>query len=63
MSYAIWDAAVEAGATLTELDRLNNGEFSRAFLAKLVAWYNCRNLIATHTNDAQTKAAKAASKR
>lgn len=57
MSYIIWEAAVSAGANLTELEKLESGGYSRVFLAKLVAWYNSRNLVEMHTNDAQTKAA------
>lgn len=63
MSFAIWQAAVSAGATLDELQKLEDGGYKRAFLAKLVAWYNMRNLIDLHTNDAQNAETKRRSKR
>lgn len=58
MSYKIWEAAVAAGATLDQLEKLEDGGYKHAFLAKLVAWYNMKNLIDVHTNEAQNQAAK-----
>lgn len=55
MSYRVWEAAIAAGATLEELQKLEDGEFSRAFLVKLVAWYNCHGLVELHTEDAKSR--------
>jgi hypothetical protein len=56
MSFRIWEAAIAAGASLDELVRLESGEYSGAFLAKLVAWYNMTNLITIHSEDAKNAA-------
>jgi hypothetical protein len=62
MSYIIWSAAIAAGATLDQLEKLEQGGYSRAFLAKVVAWYNISRLIDLHANDAQNEAIKKATK-
>lgn len=61
--YEVWNAAIEAGATLTELEKLYAGGYSSRFLAKLLAWHRARGLIETHTNDAIQKASEAKIKR
>ena len=55
MTYKVWEAAIAAGATLNELQKLEDGEYTRSFLVKLVAWYNCRNMVELHTEDAKSK--------
>ena len=55
MTYRVWEAAIAAGATLEELQKLEDGRYSRAFLIKLVAWYNCRSMVDLHTEDAKSR--------
>jgi hypothetical protein len=63
MSYRIWEAAIAAGATLDELAKLEEGKYKRAFLTKLVAWYNMNTLIEVHTDEAKSSAMKRRAKR
>ena len=58
MSYKIWEAAIAAGASLDEMERLEQGHYSNAFLAKLVAWYNMSEAIHMHSEEAKSDAIK-----
>ena len=53
---AKWEAAVAANATLDELMKLDNNEYPRMFVARLVAWHELHNLIAMHSQDAENAA-------
>jgi hypothetical protein len=56
MGFAEWDAAIAAGATLTELHQWDNGVvFSNRFKAKVVAWHRLSSLIGTHVEDARAR--------
>lgn len=55
MTYRVWEAAIAAGATLEELQKLEDGRYSRAFLVKLVAWYNSHQQVELHTEDAKAR--------
>lgn len=52
MEYAGWDAAIAAGATLTELERWDRREFAKEFMAKVVAWHQNHIAIGNHLEDA-----------
>jgi len=53
MLYAEMDAAIEAGATLTELQEWLDGvRFSVRFKERVVAWNNMRHLISAHREEA-----------
>lgn len=54
--FMVFDAAVAAGATLTELQNLE--ELPKKFQAKLVAWYGYHRLIEMHGQDAAAKKGK-----
>lgn len=54
--YELWDAAIAAGATLSELARLD--EYDNAFLARVVAWNRGHIYIDAHKGDAQAEAMK-----
>lgn len=59
----MWEAAIAAGATLEEIDKIDRGEFSPRFIAKLLAWHTAHRLVGSHTEDAVAKAAKAQAKK
>ena len=56
LQFSLWDAAVAAGATLTELAELDN--FPKRFKAKVIAWYEGHNLIKLHQQAAAAAAVK-----
>lgn len=58
MSYAVWDAAIAAGASLDELEALDSGRYKPEFAAKLIAWHNMNNLIQNHAEDAMNRKVK-----
>jgi len=58
ISFALWEAAIAAGATLDELYRLENGAYSGTFMAKLLVWHKYSRLISNHIEDAKAKAIK-----
>ncbi|MBD3251180.1 hypothetical protein GF380_01775 [Candidatus Uhrbacteria bacterium] len=53
--YPLWDAAIDAGATLDELQSLD--EYPKRFQAQLIAWHQIKKLINLHTEEARQKAA------
>jgi hypothetical protein len=57
-TYAVWDAAIAAGATLEELDRVQSGDYSSKFLAHLIAWHAGYKGINSNVEDAKSKHAK-----
>jgi hypothetical protein len=61
MSYAVWDAAIAAGATIDELKKLDDGGYPPMFVAKVVAWRAISNAVGNNVQDAV--AAKAAKKK
>lgn len=56
MSYALWDAAIAAGATLSDLWKIETGLYPKEFLAKIVAWRRGHIAIENHTEAAKAKA-------
>lgn len=56
ISFAAWEAAVAAGATLEDLRRLDRGGYPPAFVAKLIAWHDTHRLIDAHIEDAKSMA-------
>lgn len=54
--YHLWDAAIAAGATLKELQVLEDGQtFSQWFKASLIAWHRAHMAIEKHATDASIK--------
>ncbi len=48
-------AAVWAGATLDELEKWANHEYSQSFKALIVATYNMAHLVDAHAEDAKAR--------
>lgn len=62
--FPLWDAAVAAGATLAELQELDEGgKFNGKFMAKVLAYKRIKDLIELHGADAQNIAAEREMKR
>ncbi len=57
-TYAIWDAAVAAGATLEELEKIQGGDYSSKFLAQLIAWHAGYKGINSNVEDAKAQNSK-----
>ena len=55
-SFPLWDAAIAAGATLDELEKLDEGGYSRALQIKLLAWHEMSRLVSMHVEDARARA-------
>lgn len=53
-----WEAAIAAGATLTELMMWDNNEIPSWFKALVVAWYDKHILVDNHRQDAAAESAK-----
>jgi hypothetical protein len=51
-------AAIGAGATLNELEKWIDGDYSPHFMAVIIAWNRTKHLISNHTEDAVSRAAK-----
>lgn len=58
VSYPLWDAAIAAGASLDELERLDEGEYSIKMQAKLIAWHQLHQLVEAHKEEARIRAAE-----
>jgi len=59
MSFAEWEAAIAAGATLGELLEWDRGdEFPLQFKEKVLAWHMAHRQIAVHSSDAVNRARK-----
>lgn len=50
----LWEAAIAAGATLDELDKMDNGGYSNRFLSRLVIWYQRHNQYDAHVSEAES---------
>ena len=61
--FPLWDAAISAGATLDELEKVDQGGYKGKFLAKVMAWKRTRNFVDLHSSDAQASAAEKAAKK
>jgi hypothetical protein len=61
MTFPLWEAAIAAGATLDELQRLD--DYPKPFLAKLIAWHQKHNIVRTHEQDAVARATEKRSKK
>jgi hypothetical protein len=55
MGFAEWEAAVAAGATLSDLERWDAGGFPREFKARVLAWHKLHGLIEAHVAAAGRK--------
>lgn len=55
MSYAEWDAAVECGATLDELQKWDAGGYTARFKAKVITFVRYKRLIEMHSEEASRK--------
>jgi len=60
MLYKEFEACVEAGLSL---EKWFGGEYDLRFMAKVIAWWQLRRLISSHTSDAEAQELKAKSKR
>lgn len=56
MLYKEYEACVEAGLSP---EKWFGGQYDLKFMAKTVAWWQLRKLIAAHTSDAESAAIKA----
>lgn len=57
--YHVWEAGIAAGATLTELQQLEDGKtFSQWFRASLIAWHRTHMQVEKHATDASIKKPK-----
>jgi len=63
MSFPLWEAAITAGASLTELEKLDAGGFSVRFQGKLMGWHMLHQLVGLHKQDAAARASEKAAKR
>jgi hypothetical protein len=52
------DAAIAAGATLDNLEKLLAGGYDRNFVATIVAWNRSKGMIQSHMDDYQEKKSK-----
>ena len=62
-SYETWEALINAGATVTELLRFEEGDFPDWFIAKVIAWHRGHTMIENNIQDAIVKKQKADSKK
>lgn len=60
MLYKEFEACVEAGLSV---EKWFGGEYGLRFMAKVVAWWQLRKLIAAHTSDAESASIKAKSRK
>jgi hypothetical protein len=58
VSFATWEAAIAAGASLDELQKMDRGGYHPAFVAKLIAWHDMSRQIDNHIEDAKSRAIK-----
>lgn len=57
LSFALWESAIAAGATLHDLWRMEQGLYPREFMAKVVAWHKGHVAVENHTEVAKVQAA------
>jgi hypothetical protein len=59
LSFAEWEAAVAAGATLDDLFEWDeSNKFPVPFKEKVVAWYRLHKLVSMHSQDAVAQKSK-----
>ena len=63
MSFPLWEAAIAAGATLDELEKLDAGGYPISFQAKLVARHWLHQLVDLHRQEAAARAAERQAKK
>jgi len=56
LSFPLIDAAIAAGATLDELEKLERGGYPKRLLVLLLAWHEVRKAIELHVEDAKARA-------
>jgi len=61
MTFPLWEAAIAAGATLDELNRLD--DYPARFQAKLIAWHQKHRIVLLHEQDAVSEAARKRAKK
>jgi hypothetical protein len=54
----LWEAAIAAGATLDELEKLDRGDYTVGFQARLLAWHSVHNQVEMHKQDAAARASE-----
>lgn len=59
----LWEAAIAAGATLDELEKIDNREYSKRFLSRLMVWYERHMLHKAHVSEAESEYIKKKSKK
>lgn len=50
--YEQWDAFINAGASMDELMKLEEGEYPNWFVARVMAWNRSHKYIENHVEDA-----------
>jgi len=59
LRYHLWEAAIAAGATLEELQQLDQGTiFAHPFKVALLAWHGLHQEVEKHGTDASIKKPK-----
>jgi len=61
LKFPLWEAAIAAGATLDELNRLD--DYPKSFLANLIAWHQKHRIVQMHEQDAAARATEKRSKK
>jgi hypothetical protein len=59
----LWEAAIAAGSTLDELEKLSRGGYPRQFEAKLIAWHQQHKIVSMHEQDAVARAVERKNKK
>jgi hypothetical protein len=55
LEFSGWEAAIAAGAGLDEMIKWANGEYPRAFMAKVIMWNELHRAVEMHIGDASQK--------
>lgn len=55
MSFPLWEAATAAGASLDELEKLEDGGYPVWFQAKLIAWHQLHRIVEQNKQDAVSR--------
>jgi hypothetical protein len=56
LTFPLWEAAIAAGATLDDLEKLDRGGYQVDFQARLLAWHSIHNQVEMHRQDAVARA-------
>ena len=59
----VWEAAIAAGASLDELQKIEEGKYPNWFLSRMVVWYVRHNQYQAHVSEAESDYLKKKSKR